>query len=490
MSKAWLTIVDEDAHTLELVRRILEKADYRVTTEKSAATALSRLEYQLPDLIISELQLADADGFDFLKSLRQHRIYQEIPVMVLSSRREADDKIKARELGARAYVVKPFQRQDFLARIEQILQKHAPDRLRTPGRRRDLEVIFQKLHAHHLFKLAPRVDKSSALGYDYLSNVGFLDFESNHEAINTFEALAAAGLVERKLVDVVHLCPFCKRHQINFREVCPGCRSLSIWIQMCYIHKECGLTWNPNLHNHQTVICTACGQSITSAMPDVEIGYAYRCAECGKDFNEIDLNCRCLSCGSEFDIAAAMRQEIFAYQLVQKPAEPARPMPDTGLHPAVTRNWLFHALQSGSPAFLELPALLKKFDLEILRASRHQFSVTLICIDFRKYLQTLNQMPPHLIQSLLQELVQLIHLSLRKNDTLSLKNQNQLIILLPQTHQNIAKIIGHKILHDLEAFNDKIQLEMRLASYPEDGMNSEEIINILELGLEKLNEEI
>jgi len=490
MSKAWLTIVDEDTHTLELVRRILEKDNYRVTTENNAKTALNRLEYQLPDLIISELQFSDVDGFNFLKSLSQHRIYQGIPVMVLSSRREADDKIKARELGAQAYVVKPFQREEFLTRIEQILKKFPQNRHGAPGRRRDLEAIYQKLLAHHLFKIQPRVDKSAAPGYDYLASTGFLHFENNGEAINTFEALAAAGLLERKLVDVVHLCPFCKRHQINFREVCPGCGSLSIWIQMCYIHKECGMTWNPNLQNHQTITCAMCGQSITSAMPDVEIGYAYRCAECGKDFSEIDLNCRCLSCGNEFDIAAAMRQEIFAYQIVQKPAEPAPPVPATGLRPSANRNWLFQALQSGSTAFLELPGLLKKFDLEILRARRHQFSVTLICIDFRKYLQTLNPMPLNLIQSLLQDLVKLIHYSLRKNDTLSLKNEAQLVILLPQTHQNIAKIIGHKILHDLESFNDKIQLEMRLASYPEDGMNSEEIINVLELGLEKLNEEI
>jgi CheY-like chemotaxis protein/GGDEF domain-containing protein len=492
MNKPLLTIVDEDPNTLELIRRILEKANYRVTTENSATAALAKLDQQQPDLIISELKLADMEGFDFLKTLSQHRDYKGIPLMVLSSRRDADDKIKAQQLGALAYVVKPFQRQEFLTRIEQILHKSATaDNFLSNGPHFH-DLVFKKLKMHPLQKIQPRIDKSSAFGYDYLAAAKFLNFEHNQQAISTFEALVNTGRLERKLIDVVHLCPFCDRHQINFREVCPGCSSLNIWIQMCYVHKKCGFqTWNPDRHNPGVISCSGCGQIITRSTPDVEIGYAYRCADCGNDFTEIDINCRCLNCGKEFDITEAVRKEIFAYQFPEKSvARTAQNPPGLVAVTPPAGALLLRTLQVRTLIFLEMAALTKKLDLEILRAKRHQSSITLISIEFHEFLQALNALPPNLTASLLNDIVKLINQSLRKNDTLSLKNETQLIILLPQTHQNIAKIIGHKILHDFETFNDTIQLEMKLASYPEDGMNSEEILNVLDLGLEKLNEEI
>lgn len=493
MSKALLTIIDEDPHTLELVRRILEQADYRIDTATSARKALVKLEEAPPDLIITELELKDMPGFGILQKLHQHPALQEIPVMVLSTRRNADDKLKARELGARAYVVKPFQRQDFLMRVKMLLQARRSSPKHPSNGKIASRLVLDKLKEHQLQEIQPQIDKASSSGYNYLNAVSFLQFQDNRHAITTFDKMVESGWLKKKLFDVVHLCPYCRQHAINFREVCPACHSLNIALKMFYLHTKCG---SQTVHSDQkdlkTLHCSGCGLELSSSDPNIEIDYAFHCGDCGKDFNEININCRCLGCGETFDVSEAVKQQIFSYQITPQITEPPKALPGATrlTDQTAASTLLLRVLETRTPLYLPLDELTKKLDLEILRAKRHQNALTLISIEFQDFLHSVNLMPKNLASSLLKDVVNLTNHSLRKNDNISLKNGTQLIILLPQTHQNIAKIIGHKILHDLESFNDKIHLEMKLASYPEDGINSEEIINVLDLGLEKLNEKI
>lgn len=81
---------------------------YEVTSVGSAIEALSWLDYNLPDLIISDIQMNDIDGFEFLKTVRIRGYTKHTPIIMLSGKSESKERVKCYQLGAQDYLTKPF----------------------------------------------------------------------------------------------------------------------------------------------------------------------------------------------------------------------------------------------------------------------------------------------------------------------------------------------------------------------------------------------
>jgi two-component system phosphate regulon response regulator PhoB/two-component system alkaline phosphatase synthesis response regulator PhoP len=81
------------------------------------------LPKELPDLIILDLMLPDADGFDVCKQLRANSQYKDIPIIMLTAKSEEMDRVLGLEFGADDYVVKPFSPRELVARVKAILRR-------------------------------------------------------------------------------------------------------------------------------------------------------------------------------------------------------------------------------------------------------------------------------------------------------------------------------------------------------------------------------
>lgn len=126
MPKENILVVDDEKDIRELVSFNLGKNGYRTTCVASGEDALARVRADLPDLIVLDLMLPGADGFDVCRRLKSDAATARIPILMLTARTEDVDIVAGLELGADDYVTKPFSPRVLLARIRALLRKTAP----------------------------------------------------------------------------------------------------------------------------------------------------------------------------------------------------------------------------------------------------------------------------------------------------------------------------------------------------------------------------
>jgi DNA-binding response OmpR family regulator len=115
-----IVIVEDEPSISEIVSLYLNRAGYDVSCFSDGTKALDSLTEQLPDLVIVDVMLPDLDGFTLTRKLRDK---SDIPIILLTSRREESDRIAGLELGADDYVVKPFSPQELVSRVRAVLRR-------------------------------------------------------------------------------------------------------------------------------------------------------------------------------------------------------------------------------------------------------------------------------------------------------------------------------------------------------------------------------
>ncbi|MER2267039.1 response regulator transcription factor [Methylobacterium oxalidis] len=117
---AHILLVEDDDGMRVLVIRILRESGYRVTGCRSGAEMWGLWSENPVDLVLLDVMLPGASGFDLLKAIRAK---SAVPVIMLSARNEEADRVLGLELGADDYVAKPFGRPELLARIRAVLRR-------------------------------------------------------------------------------------------------------------------------------------------------------------------------------------------------------------------------------------------------------------------------------------------------------------------------------------------------------------------------------
>jgi len=123
-----ILVVDDEPNILELAKLYLEQEGYRVEGVGTGNDALSRMNTANPALIVLDLMLPDIDGFEVCREIRKK---SDVPILMLTARREDVDKIVGLELGADDYLTKPFNPRELVARVKAILRRHRAGR--RPG---------------------------------------------------------------------------------------------------------------------------------------------------------------------------------------------------------------------------------------------------------------------------------------------------------------------------------------------------------------------
>jgi two-component system phosphate regulon response regulator PhoB len=123
MSNAHILVVDDEPDISALVAYHLARESYRVRTASSGPEAIRAAELERPDLIVLDLMLPGMSGLQVLEELRRRPETQEIPVILLTARREEQDRIEGLRLGADDYVAKPFSPQELILRVGAVLRR-------------------------------------------------------------------------------------------------------------------------------------------------------------------------------------------------------------------------------------------------------------------------------------------------------------------------------------------------------------------------------
>ena len=110
-------LIDDEQFYFKLLQKSLREAEYQLEYAKTGSEGLAKIPSFEPELLIVDLKLPELNGFEILKRLRRDPKFGYIPVIVITSQDELSEKLKAFELGADDYLVKPFQPEELVARM-------------------------------------------------------------------------------------------------------------------------------------------------------------------------------------------------------------------------------------------------------------------------------------------------------------------------------------------------------------------------------------
>jgi CheY-like chemotaxis protein len=109
----------------------LKKAGYSVTTASDGADALSKIEFSIPDLILTDTRLPRLDGYELVRRLKEHAEFAQLPVVFLTSQKSVEDKVRGLELGVEDYLTKPIFVRELIARVNLLLARRTQEKMAT-----------------------------------------------------------------------------------------------------------------------------------------------------------------------------------------------------------------------------------------------------------------------------------------------------------------------------------------------------------------------
>ena len=123
MAKKRILIIEDETELVKAIQIRLEQADYEILVACNGIEGLDRAHKEKPDLIILDLMLPKMDGYKICGLLKRDAKYAQIPIIMFTARAQESDKKMGEEVGADAYITKPFEHQVLLDRIKELLKE-------------------------------------------------------------------------------------------------------------------------------------------------------------------------------------------------------------------------------------------------------------------------------------------------------------------------------------------------------------------------------
>lgn len=120
---AQLLLVDDEPGLREAVKDYLQESGFRVQVASNAYEGWELLQQNLPDLVISDIMMPQVDGYQFLKQMRDDPRFQNLPVVFLTAKGMTTDRIQGYQAGVDAYLPKPFDPDELVAIVENLLAR-------------------------------------------------------------------------------------------------------------------------------------------------------------------------------------------------------------------------------------------------------------------------------------------------------------------------------------------------------------------------------
>jgi len=487
MASESLLIIDDNAHTLSLLKGIFEKEGYTVVTARSGVEALKRMEGHTPNLILLDIVLPEMDGYAFLERVKAKPEWAFIPVVILTGKRGQEDKLRGLRLGVMDYLTKPFQREELVTRVRNIVQNFSR-RFQTPleasngtdkGSR-----LLEMMRDRHLKVFVPSLNRTAKLGYVYAEAAEVIKPKELGAEVEVLESLAKQKKLQRVFFDTIHLCPRCGFHDLNFREVCPECGSPNIKTGRFFKHLPCGYRgWEEEFWKGNALACPRCPPGTDGETKDFEKSpVVFRCMVCAQVFEDPFVNCRCLQCGRLLDVNEVIRRNIYSYRL---PPPPAKDNPVKATEPQTKTTLLETAVHEAKLETVEGRFFEKQLDLELKRAQRKEGNLTLLQMAFVNLDALRKKIGDAACQRALQSALTIVNKCLRELDVVGLKSDHELMVLLPDTPVSMARLLSERMKNYFDRLNSELQIQISLASFPENGKNPEDLLQHVERELRK-----
>lgn len=140
MNETRILVVEDEPSLAEVVSLYLKRAGYQVQVAADGKQAMTYLEKQIPDFVIMDLMLPEVDGLSLTRWLRAR---SNVPIIMVTARREEIDRIAGLEMGADDYVVKPFSPQELVSRVRAVLRRTEREGVGTEPER---DINLQDIH--------------------------------------------------------------------------------------------------------------------------------------------------------------------------------------------------------------------------------------------------------------------------------------------------------------------------------------------------------
>lgn len=125
--KKQILVVDDEIGALTLIGIMLERGGFSVLKAKDAKTALSVLDQNTPDLIILDVMMPGMNGIELCKVIRDRSDTDQVPVLILSARGDAESIMRGIEAGANDYLPKPILHHDLVAKVRVMLGQNGTE---------------------------------------------------------------------------------------------------------------------------------------------------------------------------------------------------------------------------------------------------------------------------------------------------------------------------------------------------------------------------
>jgi DNA-binding response OmpR family regulator len=134
-----ILIVEDNRTQAEYLRHILEKKGHQVMVSTNGIEALEMIEAEKPDLILTDVMMPDMDGYKLCETIKNHKRYHDIPVILVTHLYSPVDVIRGLEAGADNFIIKPYDPESIFSRIAGIKQAAACP---SEEQNQPLDVVF------------------------------------------------------------------------------------------------------------------------------------------------------------------------------------------------------------------------------------------------------------------------------------------------------------------------------------------------------------
>jgi DNA-binding NarL/FixJ family response regulator len=139
-----LLLVDDEPGLRQAVQAYLEEDGFTVHVASNAQEGWEMLQRMTPDLVISDIMMPQVDGYQFLKQLREDPRFQSLPVVFLTARGMTSDRIQGYNAGCDAYLSKPFDPDELVAIVSNLLERRAATKV-TEGETPDIADMARQI---------------------------------------------------------------------------------------------------------------------------------------------------------------------------------------------------------------------------------------------------------------------------------------------------------------------------------------------------------
>jgi two-component system response regulator ResD len=128
MQRFKVLVADDDTNVCEIIRLYFKEQQIELVEANNGLSALELVEQEAPDIVILDIMMPEMDGYEACREIRKK---SDVPIIMLTAKREEFDRVLGLELGADDYVTKPFSPRELVARIKAIFRRMQPRTLAT-----------------------------------------------------------------------------------------------------------------------------------------------------------------------------------------------------------------------------------------------------------------------------------------------------------------------------------------------------------------------